>query len=387
MDRSRRNLLRNITAIGCSAAASPLITPVVFAAAPVETRLVVIILRGAMDGLDVVQPYGDPALAGWRDRLVTGPSNGAHDLDGFYALHPALGDLMPLWARGELGFVHAVSTPYRNKRSHFDGQDILESGGTGTSTEDGWINRLLPLMGGTTAQTAFSVGRERMRLLSGDAAYSSWSPDADMEISEQGKGLLELIYSDDPLFRDAAMAAAALSENMENPMSARKAGQAEALAAYAGQRLNEETRIAAFSLGGFDTHRNQTATLRPALSELQTAILTLHNTLGGNWQKTAVLAVTEFGRTVAENGTGGTDHGTGGVMVMAGGAINGGRVIGRWPGLSEDALFERRDLMPTEDLRHYAGWALRDLFGVSGSDVQSHVFPGLDLGQNPGVIL
>ena len=392
MTTTRRDLLRNIGAIGCSAAASPLITPVVFAAAPVETRLVVIILRGAMDGLDVVQPYGDPGLAQWRNRLSGGPANGALDLDGFHALNPALADLMPLWSKGELGFVHAVSTPYRHKRSHFDGQDFLENGGgspdgQSTASDDGWINRLLPLIGGASAQTAFSVGRERMRLLSGDAPYSSWSPDADLDLSEQGKLLLELVYAGDPLFQEAAMAAAHLSATMDNPMSARKAGRAEALAQFAADRLNEETRIAAFSLGGFDTHRNQTATLKPALAELQTAILSLRDGLGRNWSKTAVLAVTEFGRTVAENGTAGTDHGTGGVMMMAGGAISGGKVRGIWPGLAEADLFERRDLMPTDDLRRYAGWVIRDLFGVAAGDIAARVFPGVDMGDNPGLLL
>lgn len=388
---TRREFLLRGGALGCSAAASPLITPVVFAAAPFDERLVVIILRGAMDGLDVVQPYGDTHLHAWRSGLSTGPADGALDLDGFYALHPALSDLAPLWSRGELAFAHAVATPYRNKRSHFDGQDLLESGGTDPGDSDandsGWLNRLLPLIGDTTAETAFSVGRDRMRLMAGDAPHSSWSPDADLDLSSQGQLLLELVYKDDPLFLSAARAAAMLSEEMDDPMSARQAGRAQALARFAGERLNDDTRIAAFSLGGFDTHRRQDRTLPPALAELQRAILTLRETLGSNWQRTAVLAVTEFGRTVAENGTFGTDHGTGGVMVMAGGAIRGGRVLGRWPGLDEAALYQRRDLMPTDDVRRYAGWAMRGLFGVGASDIERTVFPGLDMGADPGLLL
>ena len=128
IDLSRRKFLLNSGILGCSAAASPLLTPISFAAAPWDTRLVVIILRGGMDGLDAVQPYGDPAWRGLRAKLAGGPENGALDLDGFYALHPALGPLLPLFRQGELGFVHAVSTPYRDKRSHFDGQDLLEAG-------------------------------------------------------------------------------------------------------------------------------------------------------------------------------------------------------------------------------------------------------------------
>lgn len=388
---SRRGFLGQVGAMGCSAAASPLITPVVFASAPVDTRLVVIILRGGMDGLDVVQPYGDPMLQRWRTNISVGPQSGAHDLDGFYALHPELGDLMPLWRAGELGFVHAVSTPYRHKRSHFDGQDFLENGGASpdgslTETEDGWLNRLLPLMGGTTQTTAFSVGRERLRLISGEAPHSSWSPDAGLELSAQGQLLLEGIYKHDPLFRDAAKRAVELS-GMGGDISASKAGRAMALADFAAQRLNGDTRIAAFSLGGFDTHKNQHTSLKRGVSELQAAILGLRDGLGGNWRKTAVLAMTEFGRTVAQNGSGGTDHGTGGVMVMAGGAIRGGQVWGRFPGLAEADLFERRDLMPTDDVRRFAGHVMRGLFAVSGSDIERHVFPGLDMGNDPDVLL
>jgi len=396
---SRREFMVRAAALGCSAAASPLITPVVFASAPVDTRLVVIILRGAMDGLDVVQPYGDPDLSGWRKSFSLGPEGGAHDLDGFYALHPELGDLMPLWKAGELGIVHAVSTPYRNKRSHFDGQDFLENGGGApngslTPAEDGWLNRLLPLMGGITEKTAFSVGVERLRLVSGQAPHSSWSPGAGMEMSAQGQALLEAIYAQDPLFRDAARRAAELSKmggsmsgGMGGKMNPVRAGQAKALAAFAAERLNEETRIAAFSLGGFDTHRLQRVTLPRALKELRAALLGLKEGLGANWEKTAVLAVTEFGRTVAENGSSGSDHGTGGVMITAGGAIRGGQVLGRWPGLQEADLFGRRDLMPTDDLRRYAGHVMRGLFGVAASDIAATVFPGVDMGYEPGLIL
>ncbi len=392
MAQSRRAFLSRVGAVGCSVAASPLITPVVFATAPMDARLVVIILRGALDGLDAVQPYGDPALARWRKTVSVGPAGGAHDLDGYFALHPSLAGLMPLWRAGELGFVHAVSTPYRNKRSHFDGQDFLENGGASpdgalTQAEDGWLNRLLPLMGGVTEKTAFSVGRERLRLVSGQAPHSSWSPDADLELSAQGRLLLGEIYKNDPLFHRAAQRAADISEGMDGAMGPAAAGRAKALAEFAADRLNRDTRIAAFSLGGFDTHRNQKNTLPRALGELQAAILALRDGLGDNWGKTAVLAMTEFGRTVAENGSGGSDHGTGGVMITAGGAVRGGRVLGRWPGLEEADLFERRDLMPTDDVRRYAAHVMSGLFGVAGSDMGARVFPGLDMGDDPGILL
>ena len=392
MDMNRRGFIRNVGIIGCSAAASPLVTPVTFAAAPQDTRLVVIILRGAMDGLDVVQPYGDRNLRQWRPGLSIGPEHGAHDLDGFFALHPALGDLMPLWRAGELGFVHAVSTPYRDKRSHFDGQDFLENGGFRADgsipgPSDGWLNRLLPLIGAHDVETAFAVGRERLMLLQGDAPHSSWSPDADLDLSSQARLLLDLIYREDPLFHDAAMRAADLSENMSGTMGAAKAGRARALAEFAAERLNGKTRIAAFSLSGWDTHRGQKRALAAALTELQTAILTLRSGLGRNWQNTAVLAITEFGRTVRENGSGGTDHGTGGAMVMAGGAVRGGAIHGAWPGLEEADLYQRRDLMPTDDLRRYAGWVMAAMFGVGKTAIGRDVFPALDMGVDPRIIL
>lgn len=166
---SRRLFLKSTALIGCSAAAHPLLNSIAFASAPGENRLVVIILRGAMDGLDVFQPYGDPALRQLRRSLSLGPDQGALDLDGYFALHPALADLMPLWRAGELAFAPAVSTPYRDKRSHFDGQDMLEAG-TGTDLDlrqqrDGWLNRLLQHMPDARSQTAYSVGLDDMRIL------------------------------------------------------------------------------------------------------------------------------------------------------------------------------------------------------------------------------
>jgi uncharacterized protein (DUF1501 family) len=159
------------------------------------------------------------------------------------------------------------------------------------------------------------------------------------------------------------------------------------LAAFAAERLVDDTRIAAFSLGGWDTHRRQDNALPRALGQLADAILTLQTGLGPVWAKTAVIAMTEFGRTVRENGTQGTDHGTGGAMVLAGGAVRGGRVLGRWPGLDEADLYDRRDLLPTGDVRDYAAWALRSAFGIERAVLEGQVFPGLSLGADPGLLL
>ena len=396
-DLSRRSFLGRSVALGCSAAASPLVTPVTLASAPWDARLVVIILRGAMDGLDVVQPYGDPAMGGLRKRLPVGEAAGAHDLDGFYALHPALGDLMPLWRAGELGFAHAVSTPYRDKRSHFDGQDLLEAG-TGFApgaplAREGWLNRMLQVVPGIEAETAFAIGRETMRVLEGPAPVSSWWPEARFELTPQTRRLLEMVSHDDPLFRDALGQAAEISESFdleapgeaeEEAMSpAMRAGPGKAhlqVAEFAAGRLRRDTRIAAFSISGWDTHGNQARTLKRPLAQLSETILTLRAGLGGDWRRTAVIAMTEFGRTARENGTGGTDHGTAGAMLLAGGALKGGRVWADWPGLGEGELYQGRDLMPTADVRAYAAAAMQGLFGLDRRVLETAVFPGLDMG-------
>ena len=402
---SRRFFLRGAAVLGCSAAAHPFLNSMTFASAPGEGRLVVIILRGAMDGLDVVQPLGDKALALHRKVLSGGEAAGAHDLDGFFAGHKALGPLMPLWAAGEMAFVHATSTPYRDKRSHFDGQDVLEAG-TGADVDPalmkvGWLNRLLQELPGAKAETAFSVGLDEMRVLAGPAPALSWAPDAQLRISPQAELLLGHIYHDDPLFAEAAAEALQISNGgSDAPMMAASPAMAGGMAEPAGKpssvremayfaadQLNGETRIATFSLNGWDTHRGQPAALSGSLGRLGEAILGLRERLGANWAQTTVIAMTEFGRTVRENGTQGTDHGTGGAMVLAGGAIRGRKVYGGWPGLGEGDLYDGRDLMPLTDVRAWAAWAMHAQFGVERSVLERSIFPGLDLGDDPKFML
>ncbi len=391
MNLDRRLFLKGAALVGCSAAAHPLMTSMTFAALPSDNRLVVIILRGAMDGLDAIQPYGDPMLARLRREISGGPQAGALDLDGFYALHPNLAPLMPLWKSGELAFAHAVSTPYRDKRSHFDGQDLLEAGTGNDLPVDrrigGWLNRLLQATPGTTAETAYAVGTDQMKILTGKAAHLAWAPRASLALSPQAQMLLEHVYHDDALFRDAARDAIRVSS--ETGQIARTQGptaEAIALGAFAASRLNAESRIAAFSLAGWDSHAKQPQVLGRALDRLAAAILALKQGLGPNWDRTTVLAMTEFGRTVRENGSGGTDHGTGGALIMSGGAIKGGRAYGDWPGLGEGQLYADRDLMPTRDIRAYAAWAMRGLFGTQADVLERSIFPGLDLGGDPGIL-
>lgn len=393
-DLTRRLFLTRSAALGCSLAASPLVTPVTFAATPGDARLVVIILRGAMDGLGAVMPHGDPAYAGLRGALP----EGAADLDGFHALHPALAPLMPLWQQGQLGVVHAVSTPYRDKRSHFDGQDLLEAGITDLSaglSRDGWLNRLLQHYPGVGTDTAYAIGRDALPILGGAAPVSRWSPEADLTLSPQALKLAELVMQDDPLFAAALAQAYDITSQPEmggsdQPKARGKKGPSPEgrIAEFAAQQLSGAARIASFSINGWDTHDRQEVALTRALAKLSEVILTLRDGLGGPvWQQTAVIAMTEFGRTVRLNGTGGTDHGTGGAMILAGGAIRGGQVVADWPGLSEADLYARRDLMPTRDLRAHVGWIIQGLFGLDRGMVERTVFPGVDLGADPRLLL
>lgn len=400
---NRRRFLLNSAVLGCSAAASPLLTPISFMSAPWDNRLVVIILRGAMDGLGVVQPYGDPDYAA----LGREAPNPAMDLDGFFAMNTALQPLMPMWRNGELGFVHAVSTPYRDKRSHFDGQDLLEAGSAriGDKTSDGWLNRLLQQFPDLSTETAYAIGRQEMIVLNGAAPVTRWTPESDLTMSPQAMKLAQLVMQDDPAFDQALRQAFALAETdgdsiafegtlreigkeMRNDMTAAmKKGAGTRIAQFAAERLAKEARIASFSINGWDTHDNQTRELAGALGQLSDALIALKEGLGPAWSKTTVLAMTEFGRTARMNGTGGTDHGTAGAMLFAGGAVRGGRVLTNWPGLEESALYARRDLLPTRDVRAYAGWAMRGLFGVQSSTLERVIFPGLDLEGDPGLLL
>ena len=300
-----------------------------------------------------------------------------------------------------------MSTPYRNQRSHFDGQDLLEAGtaaGTaGASHEDGWLNRLVQTIPGATRETALAVGREDALILRGAAPSVARSPASRLALSPATSDLLSMVYHDDPLFLEAFDDAEfysgllhgdfgdAEAQDMAGAMAdslrdAPRSVSAQSLASFAAERLRADARIASFSIGGWDTHRGQANGMRRALRSLSGAIGELRQGLGADWDRTAVLAMTEFGRTVRQNGSGGTDHGTGSALVMAGGAVRGGRVLGDWPGLGEGALFDDRDLMPTRDVRAYAAWAMAGLFGTDRAALEGHIFPTLDLGPDPGLL-
>jgi uncharacterized protein (DUF1501 family) len=391
-----RRLFLQATGLGaCSAAAHPWLSSVTLAAAPTlgENRLVVVILRGAMDGMDLLRPVGDPMWRAWRPKLA---DDAGLPLDGMFAAHPELAPLMPMWGAGSLAFVPATSTPYRDKRSHFDGQDLLEAGTgmdvTPGAVRDGWLNRMLQAVPGLTGETAFAFGRDAQPLLRGDFPARLWSPDVALDLSAQGRRLLDHIYHDDPLFREAgaqALELAALGDagGPDDDTTPGRLRDVDTLADFAADRLRGATRIAAFSLSGWDTHRAQTSAIRLGLMRLARLVTRIEAQLGPDvWGRTLLLAVTEFGRTVAENGSGGTDHGTAGAMLAAGGAVRGG-IHGGWPGLDEAALYDRRDLMPLSDLRDWVAQAMRGMFGFDRALLEGTVFPGLVIGEARRLLL
>ncbi len=370
---------RGFLAGACCAAAAPVLAPVSFAAMPGDNRFVTIILRGAMDGLDLVQPYGDPAFAALRPKLGRMPDTGLLDLDGFFGLNPAAAPLMPLWQARELSFVHAVSTPYRNQRSHFDGQDILETGGNDKSQKTGWLNRTLAVIPQSGRRTAIDINASMDLILTGPNRVASWSSQSNFALAEDELAFLERLYAQDAPFAEALAEARSTDISADSLYSDGKRGGGIAdMARLAGGMLKGDYRIASFSINGWDTHVGQQAQFRKAVADLSTAIVTLKDSLGAEaWGKTVVLAMTEFGRTARENGTGGTDHGTGGLAVLAGGAATGGKVLGQWPGLAPDSLLDQRDLMPTGDVREVAAAMLYQQFGISPGNLTTKVFPGL----------
>ncbi len=294
---------------------------------------------------------------------------------------------MPLWKAEELAFVHAVSTPYRNIRSHFDGQDILEAGGTeGAARTGGWLNRTLSLTG--EPLKAISVSSAQEMILSGANPADVWSPRSDVSLAQDELAFLVKLYERDPAFSEALKQAVGIDSFTDALYAEEKRnGSVVQVARMAGALLKDEYRIASFSITGWDTHVQQAQDFASAVQDLSAAILSLREAMGPKvWGKTAVVAMTEFGRTARQNANNGTDHGTGGCCVIAGGAIRGGKVYGRWPGLGEGNLLDDRDLNPTGDVRAVAAALLGQQFGINASVLTNTVFPGLELGDRPGFI-
>jgi uncharacterized protein (DUF1501 family) len=391
---SRRQSLGMLGAAGFAAVAP---MPVPFAAAPTDRRLVVVILRGGLDGLAAVPPYADPDYRAQRGGLALaepGSGDGALDLDGRFGLHPALEPLHALYRQRELVVFHAVATPYR-ERSHFDGQDLLENGtARPRGADDGWLNRALALYGGTDRRLGLAVGQTVPLILRGAQAVGSWAPRVLPRIEDDFLTRLAGLYKQDAVL-GPALAEAIRTQEMSDEVLGRDMGGGGAdksrkrlRGARALPMLVENTgklladargpRIAVLEVGGWDTHANQgllTGGLARNLKALAGGVTGLKAAMAPVWDRTAVLVVTEFGRTVRPNGTNGTDHGTAGVAFLAGGRLAGGRVVTQWPGLAGGKLYEGRDLAPTMDMRAVFKAVLTGHLGLPDADIDRHVFP------------
>jgi len=344
---------------------------VAFAAtARTDKRFLFIIQRGAADGLATLAPTGDPAYSGLRGDLAADLAGGAR-LDPMFTLHPALVETAKLYAAKQALFVQAVASPYRD-RSHFDGQNVLESGGAGAyRIKDGWMNRLLgELPGGKAVALAATVPLA----LRGSAPVQSYAPS---KLPAAGDDLLLRIgdlYAQDtelgPLWTQAQAARLKAGE-----LGDAKGGAAAGQLAARLMGGADGARIALIETNGWDTHNGQRGRLAAQLRGLDALVANLKAGLGADWSNTLVLVATEFGRTARANGTGGTDHGTGAMAMLLGGAVAGGRIVADWPGLSPSALYEGRDLKPTVGLDALITSALSQHFGLDGARTAGLLFP------------
>jgi len=383
---SRRRLLQSSAALATFGAVPLSLPGVSFAAAPTDNRLVLIILRGGLDGLSAVPPYADPGYGRLRGGLAV-PMSGegaGQKLDGSFALHPSLATLHAWVKDGAASVLPAVATPYR-ERSHFDGQDVLESGGAAVKDrKDGWLNRALSAYGQDGEDAAIAVAQAMPLVLFGGNRASTWYPSNLPEPDEDYLERVRRLYQNDERLREAYDQARRTREQAEGNMAGMTGygGQAFAnLTAPAGRFLAaaDGPRIAVLESGGWDTHANQGTNggrLARLLGDLDAGLAALKDNLGDAWSKTAVVMVTEFGRTMALNGSGGTDHGTGGAGFVMGGAIKGGSILGDWPGLAQSALYEGRDLKPTLDMRALFKAVLISHLGLDQAFVDKRIFPG-----------
>ena len=375
-------------------AASLSLPRVLLADADTDARFVFVILRGAMDGLSAVIPYADPNYAKLRGELAlsTPQENGtARKLDGLFALHPALIHLHERFLAKELLVVHAIASPYR-ERSHFDGQDVLENGTARShGSQSGWLNRLVGSLPSSSArsseQTAIAFAQNIPLVLRGDARVSSWAPSKLAELDADTLQRIAEMYSPEPYFAERLQAALQVdamakegSTDMDREQRRDPLGALGTLTTAAGRMLGstDGPRIAVIETSGWDTHFNQGAergVLSFRLGALDAGLESLRAAIGPAWSKTVVLIATEFGRTVAVNGTRGTDHGTASCAFIVGGAVAGGRVLCDWPGLAQSQLHEGRDLKPTTHLYSVCKGILREQLGVNMDRLDEVVFP------------
>ena len=364
----------------------------------VPKRLIVVFLRGGVDGLSIVVPYGDPEYVRGRPNIALAhPSQegGVTDLNGQFGIHPALGGLLPFWNDKTLAFVHACGSP-DSTRSHFDAQDFMETGIPGNkNVHDGWMNRLIGVMPDpTTPIKAINAGATLPRIFQGPkpVANVALGPGSARHTYIDRPGVLELfsaLYAGDTAlakaYREGYSAHRQIQLDLDKDLEAPDNGAFEPKG-FAGQahqlgRLidtDPEIRLAFLSVGGWDTHVNQgasTGQLANNLTSLGEGLVQLCKGLGHSYQNTVTIVLSEFGRTVHENGSHGTDHGHGNVMWLLGGPLKGGKILCKWPGLQPQNLFEARDLAVTTDFRAVIAGVLQQHIGLEISAIQK-VFPG-----------
>ena len=360
-----------------------------------DPRFLTIILRGALDGLATVAPVGDPDWIALRgdNALRFGGAVPPLQLDSFFALNPAMPSLHRMFQAKEAIVVHACATPYR-ERSHFDGQDLLESGlPQPAPSESGWLNRAVYGLASSGrvdpagSAKALGVGPALPLVVRGPAPVLTWSPQGAPPASEDTVRRLRDLYrhADVKLAHvmdeDAKLAAVEPMGNMQRPAGNQPRVYFAEVAAMAADILAQPNgpRVGALALDGWDTHNNEgiaAGRLAQLLGSLDGAIASVKANMGPAWLETVVVVATEFGRTARINGTDGTDHGTATVALLAGGALKGGRVIADWPGLKPANLYENRDLAPTTDLRAALKGVLRDHLRVDDRALAETVFPG-----------
>ena len=364
-----------------------------------QRKLIVIMLRGAVDGLSVVAPYADQNYYRLRPTIAIarpGQDNGLIDLDGQFGMHPALRALQPWWSQGRLAFVPASGSPDLT-RSHFDAQDYLESGTPGRkATADGWLNRLVASMPGPGTPTrALSVGPVMPRILSGAASATNIASGAAagratlLDRPQVGDAFAQLYRGQDKygtLYQQAQSAHQEMRASMETESQMADngaplpAGFPDDAARLAGLFRNDpRVQFAFVALGGWDTHANQgngSGQLANRLAPLAQGLATLAQRLGPMFDDTTIVVMSEFGRTVRQNGNGGTDHGHGNVMWLLGGPVAGGRVHGEWPGLDEAQLHEGRDVLVTTDFRSVLAQVATHHLKLSDAAL-ARVFPDL----------
>lgn len=382
MRPTRRHVLAGLASLG-------LLPSVGWAAVGGDKRLIVLILRGGMDGLGAVPPHGEARYRAARgDVALDAPGRSESailDLDGQFGLHPALAPIHPWFAAGELSVLHAAGLPYR-QRSHFDAQNVLECGAAEPyGLDSGWLNRAVAAVGGRVG-TPMALARTVPLILRGEAEVTSADPLRSFMPRAAYLDAVADLYAVDPYLGPAlekALQTRGMVEEAQDGamdgVSRRDAirGDLGKAATVIGQLLGgpDGPRVAVAESGGWDTHTGQAGGLERQLTGLASALTGLKTGLGDAWKDSLVLVVTEFGRTVHSNGSGGTDHGTGAAAFLAGGAVTGGQVLGEWPGLGERQLFEGRDLMPTTDLRALFKGALVHHLGLPEGAVEDTVFP------------